>query len=179
MLVEVGVLPNNPDAGADVVVVFLKPANGVDDGAELVVGAGLKLKVGFEVVAEVVAFCADPPVAPLFCTLLSIFGGCAKRVVVVGVLPVESDVLLFGNWKTGVFDEACCWLDVSLFPAPNMLLVPVLAPKVEELGGGPEGVVDCIPPRKLGAGVVEPAWAEVILDALAGVPKPVKPVKRL
>ena len=74
-------------------------------------------------------------------------GAWAKRnppdegAVVAGVLPVLVDGAVFGNWKAGAADEAG-WLDAALFPSPKRLVVPVLAPKVDELGGGPAGVVD-------------------------------------
>ena len=56
-----------------------------------------------------------------------------------------------------------------LAPAKMLFVAPVLAPRPVEAGGGPAGVVDVLPNRFDGAGVVRPA--ALVLGVFAGVPK--------
>lgn len=136
--------PNKPPCGA---------AFDVDDVADSVGLGGLKEKDGvLEVLAAFTAAGAAPNRPPPAAGVLE---------------PAADDAPALGKLNAG-FDAASV---VALFPPPNRLLAPpVLAPRPGFDGGGPAGVVDGLPPKRLfGAGVVEPAADEAA--GFAGVPK--------
>ena len=105
--------------------------------------------------------------------------GVAVGALEVGVESAASAGLLLGKEKRDFADDAG-WLDVAVEPPrpPNKLLVPVLAPNPEMLGGGPAGVVDGPNSDVEGcAGGVAPACELPASADLAGVPKPPNPLK--